>query len=292
MRAAAILTLLAASACSLTAGFDGFVGAGPSPDANRDGEIVPIGEGDDGGPGGPDGTDGGPGTDASTVDPNGPPRFVDGGSFCSGQTTTSFCEDFDVEDLPKKWLREGPYAKLTTHASKSAPNTFLVNVPATQAGGTFVSKVTHAFDTPATSMVVTFDFLPERIYVGASFFILAALEWTRAEQKYSLRLVYINGEVRLEESNLLPPPDAKDQYHPLFGVALGKWSKISLDVVASGATPGAQLSLDGVPVGTRETITPTVGIDARPTLILGAVFAGNPHTGWTLRYDDVTVTFR
>jgi len=73
---------------------------------------------------------------------------------------------------------------------------------------------------------------------------------------------------------------------------MGKWTRIKLDVVASGATPGVQVSLDGTPVGVRETITPTPGMDATPTLLLGAVFAGNPSTGWRLRYDDITVTYR
>ncbi len=107
-----------------------------------------------------------------------------------------------------------------------------------------------------------------------------------------MRLVYSNGSVRLEESNLVPPPNNKDAYHPFFTIPNGKWTRIKLDVVASGATPGVTISLDGTTVGVRESITPTAGLDPLPTLILGAVFAGNPHTGWTLRYDDVTVTYR
>lgn len=63
-------------------------------------------------------------------------------------------------------------------------------------------------------------------------------------------------------------------------------------MVTSGGSPGAQLSIDGTPVGAREALVPTPLVDPTPTLILGAVFAGNPHTGWTLRYDNVTVTYR
>ena len=289
-RALTGVCVLAASACSFTEGFDGFAGSSATRNSpsTEDGAITENSDSGDGistVDGRSDGGDGG------AVDPNSAPYFVDGGSFCSTQTTT-FCEDFDTQDLGKNWLREGAYGKLTSYTAKSAPNDFLLNAPATAATGTFVSKITHDFDTNATSTVLTFDLFPEETYLGTSFFILSSMEWTRADAKYSLRLVYSSGRIRLEESNLVAPPNNKDEYHPFFDLAVGKWSRLSLDVVASGSTPGAQLSADGVPIGTRETLTPTAGMDLRPTLILGAVFAGQPHTGWVLRYDNVTVTFR
>lgn len=283
-------SVLAASACSFTEGFDGFVG----PAENRSNSAL-----DDGSPGAGDSstapditTTNGDAGDGAIADPNTPPYFVDGGSFCSTQTTTSFCDDFDTAELSKNWLREGAYAKLTSHEAKSAPNDFLLNAPSTTAGGTFVSKITHDFANNASSMIVTFDFFPEKVYVGTSFLILGAVEWNRGDQKYSLRLVYSSGQIRLEESNLVPPPNNKDEYHPFFDLPTGKWSRISLDLVANGTSPGVQLSVDGVPLGTREALVPTAGMDARPTVLLGAVFAGQPHTGWALRYDNVTVTFR
>lgn len=286
--------LATSAACSLVAGFDGFVG--PRGDAGgvdgtddvvdrQRGLSAEVDAGVD------DETDGG--AEEGAVDPNVPPRFVDGGSFCSttGGSIT-FCEDFDTTELAARWLREGVFAKLTSYMPKSAPNVFLVDVPPTTTGGTFVSKITRSFDTPATSVVLGFAIEPKRVYLGSSFFILAALEWPRNDDKYSLRLVYSNGSVRLEESNLVLPPNNKDEYHPFFTLPENEWSRLTIDIIASGTTPGAQLSIDGVAVGTRETLTPTANIDPRPTLILGAVFAGSPHTGWTLRYDDVTLTLR
>ncbi len=296
LRSGLVAALAATAACSFTMGFDGFTGSdapagdGGSADSrvasDPDGGGSPV----DGSTAPDSGDSASPELDAG--DPNAPPIFVDGGSFCGTQESTAFCEDFDTADLPAHWIKEGVFAKLTSYAAKSAPNVFLLDVPESTAGGTFVSKITKAMDAPSTNLVVAFDFAPEKVNLTSSFLILAALEYTKLEMKYSLRLVYSNGSIRLEESNLVPPPNNKDAYHPFFTVPVGKWTRIKLDVVASGATPGAMVSLDGTPVGVRETITPTTGMDPTPTLLLGAVFAGNPNTGWRLRYDDITVTYR
>lgn len=294
-RVVASLLLAATAACSLTMGFDGFVGpAEGDGGSEREDDISTLhGAGDGGGSDAKLASGGDGATNDGGADPNVPPVFVDAGTFCTKPNSPStFCEDFDTADLSARWLREGVFGKLTSYSPKSAPNVFLVDVPPTTTGGTFVSKITRSFDTSATSVVLGFDIKPERVYLGSSFFILAALEWARADSKYSLRLVYSNGSVRLEESNLVAPPDNKDTYHPFFNLPEGKWSRVTLDIIVSGQSPGAQLMLDGVAVGTRETLTPTSGMDPRPTLILGAVFAGNPHTGWTLRYDDVMLSFR
>lgn len=295
LRGGLVAALAATAACSFTMGFDGFAaGDVASGDGGNDGRAPADPDG-----GGPavDGSSGDGGRDAASPevdagDPNLPPVFVDGGSFCGTQESTAFCEDFDTADLAVRWVKEGVFAKLTSYAAKSAPNVFLLDVPESTAGGTFVSKITKTMDAPSTNLVVAFDFVPEKVNLTSSFLILAALEYTKLDLKYSLRLVYSNGSIRLEESNLVPPPNNKDAYHPFFTVPVGKWTRIKLDVVASGATPGAQISLDGTAVGARETITPTPGMDATPTLLLGAVFAGNPNTGWRLRYDDITVTYR
>ena len=283
----------ATAACSLTMGFDGFEGTtsslegadtgAASPDASgrtdldvsTTGDLVEAGF-----------------VDVDAGDPNLPPVFVDGGSFCSTQESTAFCEDFDTADLPAHWLKEGIFARLTSTASKSTPNAFLLEAPETTAGGTFVSKITHALEAPSTNLVVSFDFQANKVNLGSSFLILAALEYTKNDTKYSIRLVYSSGSVRIEESNLVAPPNNKDEYHPFFDIGTDHWTRVKLDLVTAGATPGVQLSLDGTPVGTREALTPTPGMDPTPTLILGAVFAGNPHTGWMLRYDNLTVTYR
>ncbi|MDB4945897.1 MAG: hypothetical protein JWP97_5431 [Labilithrix sp.] len=289
-----VASLLATAACSFTQGFDGFAG----PEGNPDAAIDSTSGGDTGSVPGVDGAvpvDAGDGAvlDADAGDPNTPPVFVDAGSsFCGTQETTQFCEDFDTNDLPVSWVKEGAYARLTSYTAKSAPNTFLVAAPETASGGTFVSKITRVMDAPSTNMVLAFDFMPEKVNLGTSFLILAAVEYTKNAQKYSMRLVYSSGSVRLEESDLVPPPANKDTYHPFFTIPMNKWTRVKLDFTASGASPGVQISLDGAVVGAREALTPTVGMDPTPTILLGAVFAGNPHSGWTLRYDDLTVTYR
>jgi hypothetical protein len=292
LRSSVVAFLAATGACSLAVGFDGF--AGPARvalddggDASPDADRAPA----DGGVSNVDASDG-PAPEVDAGDPNTPPVFVDGGSFCGAQDGATFCEDFDTADLPVHWIHEGVFARLTSYTPKSSPNGLLLDAPETATGGTFVSKISRTFDAPSTNLVVAFDFQPERVNLGSSFLIVGALEYTMNDSKYSIRLVYSNGSVRLEESNLVPPPNNKDAYHPFFAIPTGKWTRVKLDIVASGATPGVVVSLDGVAVGPREVLTPTVGLDPTPTLILGAVFGGNPHTGWTLRYDDVTVTYR
>lgn len=289
----AALTTATAAACSFTEGFDGFAGNGNASDAGHDTSSSQE-------PSTPSGDDSGNTADSSNPgdaavdapDPNTPPVFVDGGSFCSTQDGTAFCEDFDTTDLPVHWTEEGAWAKLTSYEPKSAPNGFLLEVPEQDTGGTFVSKITKQLDAPSTNMIVAFDFYPEKVSLGTSFLMLAAIEYDKGTTKYSMRLVYSSGQIRLEESDLVAPPNNKDEYHPFFTIPEGKWTRVKLDIVASGATPGCQLSLDGVNVGTREVLTPTAGIDSTPTVILGAVYAAAPHTGWTLRYDNLSVTYR
>jgi hypothetical protein len=300
---------IVASACSMTVGFDGFSGGPDSGTPRVDGAFEPI---DDGAvapaerdsesplaetavdaPSADAGADAD--AEAAVADPNLPPTFVaDGGTtWCNSQSGTTMCEDFDRKDLGAPWIREGLYVKLTSFRARSAPNDLLINVPSTTSSGTFVSKITRSFAQTSRDLSLSFAFHPEKLTEGNSFLIIGAVEFLKAaDAKYSLRLVYLNGQVRLEESNLVPPPNNRDTYHPFFNVPVGTWSKIRLDLDLSATTPKAQITLDDVPVGPEVPLTPTTGIDHTPTLILGAVFGGMPHTGWTLRYDDVTMTLR
>lgn len=296
LRCGASLLFIMTGACSFV-GFDGFVGTDERMDVDNkendagtkspsrddpledDDDVPPLGDG---------------GIDENRPIQYAPPVFVDGGSFCTSTegTAATFCDDFDTEDLPSNWIREGLYGKLTSHEPKSTPNVFLVDAPQSAAGGTFVSKISRDFDDPSTHLLVEFDFKPERINEGTAFLMLAAVEWVRGASKYSLRLVYSNGSVRLEESNLVPPPNNQDTYHPFFTLPMNQWTRVSLDIEASGASAGVQISLDGKPSGKRAAISPSAEIDPRPSLLLGAVFASSPHTGWTFRYDNVTLTYQ
>lgn len=289
--AGASASALLVAACSLT-GFDGFVGPkklGASDDTSlpEDGDASSDAPSTDIGAENDAGSDSGP---AGEV----PPSFVDGGTFCaeSPNSTATFCDDFDSTPLDVKWVREGVFANLSTVSPRSAPNDFFMNAPANTGIGTFVSKLTRSFVVGSTNLVVAFDFFPEKVHDGTAALMLGALEWSKGSEKYSLRLVYGNGAVRLEESDLVAPPNNKDSYHPFFNVPVGKWTRVKLDVVASGSNPGVTVSLDDTAVGLRETITPTPGMDTTPTLILGAVYAANPQSGWALRYDNVTVNYR
>ncbi|HVH45217.1 MAG TPA: hypothetical protein VM925_22850 [Labilithrix sp.] len=293
VRTAAGLLLTATAACSL-ASFDGFVGSADPEERELSGaDATPTLKADASGiDSAVSSTSSDAGTDADAGDPNAPPVFVDGGSFCSGQSGTKFCDDFDTAPLSANWIREGIYAKHTSYRAKSAPNDFLVDVPPALGGGTFVAKVTKAFDDPSTNLVVGFDVKQERADLGTAALIMSAVEWTRGTAKYSIRLVYSAGSVRLEESDTEHPAD--DVRHGTFTLD-DKWTRIGLDIVASGGSPTMKVTLDGIAAPGLEAVAitpPTSGMDGRPTLILGAVFATNPHNGWTIRYDNATVTYR
>jgi hypothetical protein len=152
--------------------------------------------------------------------------------------------------------------------------------------------VTKGFDDPSTNLVVGFDVKQERVDTGTAALIMSAIEWTRGTSKYSIRLVYSSGSLRLEESDIDHPSD--DFRHGTFTLD-DKWTRIGLDIVSAGGSPMMKVTIDGVPAPGLDAVTlspPSSGMDGRPTLILGAVFATNPHSGWTIRYDNVTVTYR
>lgn len=279
------------SGCSLTAGFDGFVGPGgasPTPPVDAGGDRA-----DDADPPaletGVAETDAG----ADTSDPDAPPTFLEAGSsYCDGAGDAALCDDFDRHDLGYTWSREGLWARIVGSGALSPPNHFLVDVPAASGTGTFVSKITRAFSEPSSDLTLSFAFDPAKVDGGSAFLLVAALEFPRASAKYSLRLVYLNGQLRLEESNLVPPPLNEDVYHPFFPLPQGKWSRLRLDVVLAGPTPSIEIRVDDASIAGKEPLKVPAGIDLAPTLVLGAVFGGQPHTGWTLRYDDVRLDTR
>lgn len=295
LRTGAGLLLAVTAACSLTTSFDGFVGSSDPADggpSNNDGDSTAPGV--DGSNATEDGavTPNDGGSEADAPDPNTPPVFIDGGSFCSGQTTATFCDDFDKAPLAINWTREGAFAKQTSYQPSSAPNVFLVDAPASTSGGTFFAKITRPFETASTNLLIAFDIKQERVDVGTAALIMSAVEWTRGTKKYSIRLVYTAGSIRLEESDIEHPGD--DVKHGTFTLD-NKWTRVGLDIVASGGTPTMKITVDGIAAAGLEAVAllpPVSGRDDRPTLILGAVFATNPHNGWTLRYDNVTVTNR
>lgn len=283
-----------AAACSLAMGFDGFVGDKKETDGGSgqtsDGGSVATNEG--GQDSGPEVLGPGDGGDVFVPDPNIGPVFVDGGTTCKTTPGAALCDDFDAFDLTTNWVREGNYARLTSYAASSAPNNFLLSAPAQNSGGNFVSKISHAFDQDSGDLLVGFDIYPEKV-ADSAFLILGALEYTSGTAKYSIRLVYSNGQVRVEESDLVPPPNNHDVLHPFFTIEPKKWSRVKLDITLDGGSPTIKILLDDIPVGGSPlAATPTAGISWKPTLILGAVFAGAPHSGWTLRYDNVLVSFR
>jgi hypothetical protein len=212
--------------------------------------------------------------------------------WCDGAAT--FCADFDVGSLPSGFLTtSGTFLSLTTTNPVSKPNALLLQVPPDgSASGSFGGWLGHGFpNAVTTTMTLSFDILPETLSTTTSGMLFAVVDFIgNASARYSLRLVFTSGQARLEESFLTPP----DTYHPLFDVPSNTWSRLSLTVTFSGgAADTATVSIDGTPVGGgAQTLTPEVGVDWHPNLLIGAAFGGDPQTGWVLHYDDVVFDYR
>ena len=234
--------------------------------------------------------DAGPDT-ADTAPPNAPPTFVDAGAttFCSAHTSSTFCADFDEAPLPAGFTStEGAFISLTSTNPSSRPNDFLLNVPPQNGVGVLASKVTRSFPRSATGADVAFDLDPEKLNTSASGLLIAALEFTsNPAAKYSVRLAFNQGAIRVEESYLAPSP--ADIFHSVFSLAPGQWSRIRLELRfgADGGPSTLGVYVNDVLQGSKDALTPPLGMDGRPTLLLGAVYGSLPHDGWTLRYDNV-----
>ena len=51
------------------------------------------------------------------------------------------------------------------------------------------------------------------------------------------------------------------------------------------------VSVNGTVVD-NDPLAPPANVDLRPAALVGAVYGTLPHTGWTLRYDNITVDAR
>jgi hypothetical protein len=244
----------------------------------------------------------------ATVPLSAPPSWPEAGtaSWCTqfGYEAT-FCADFDESPLPSGFSAEdGAFLAETTSASQpsSGPNDLLLYVPQQPGSQAFGSKLSRQFQTSATTITLAFDIKPESLNTTSSGILFAALDFTEkaAPAAYSLRLAYNSGLPRLEESYLgtssvSTPPDV---YHANFNLPVGVWSRVEIDVDFGGGGTGdaggatETIFVGGLRQGLPETLTPPAGFDARPNLLIGAVYGTSPTAGWAIRYDDVTLTLQ
>ena len=226
-----------------------------------------------------------------------PPSFLDAGvmDWCSEHLGLGyvFCADFDETPLPAGFTAsDGAFLSQTSSSPSSGPNDLLLYVPAQTGSGSFGSKLSRAFDTPASNLVLAFDLDPELLNDTAAGLLFAGLDFLgNADAKYSLRLAWNSGAPRLEESFLGTPSDIP---HQNFSLALAAWSHVEVDITlpqidGGTATPSFSILVNGIVQGTSETLSPPAGFDARPTLLVGAVYGTGPTSGWALRYDNVTL---
>jgi hypothetical protein len=237
-----------------------------------------------------------------------PPSWLEAGtaSWCTQfGYEAAFCADFDETPLPSGFsAQDGAFLAETSSASEttSGPNNLLLYVPPQPGSQTFGSKLSRQFQTSATTIALAFDIKPESLNTTSSGLLFAALDFTEkaAPAAYSLRLAFNSGFPRLEESYLgsstvSTPPDV---YHTNFTLPMGVWSRVEIDIDfgsdGSGDAGGATetIFVGGLRQGIPETLAPPAGFDARPNLLVGAVYGTSPTAGWAIRYDNVTLTLQ
>jgi hypothetical protein len=226
---------------------------------------------------------------------NQPPLFLDGGdSWCTAQTTDTFCADFDRVPLPSEFSSlDGTLVSLTSTFPSSSPNALLLYAPPSDATGSFASKLSKDLPSPVTAIDLEFDLRAEVLNTTSSGLLFAAIDFVdNTHAPYSVRLAFNSGAPRLEESYLGTPPDI---YHTNFSIPLSTWAHIRLALTFStvgddgGTLQGSSaIYVNGSSVG-ADALSPPAGVTLRPTALIGAVYGTQPHTGWTLRYDNVTV---
>jgi len=225
------------------------------------------------------------------------PSYLDAGtaSWCDLHPGYAFCADFDETPLPAGFnASDGAFLLQTSSWPSSAPNDLLLLVPGQSGSGSWGSKLSRAFSTPASSVVVAFDLYPETVALGGLLF--AGLDFLgNANAKYSVRLAFNNGAPRLEESYLGSPADV---YHSNFTLSANAWSRLQMELTFPPTTDGGDadagtateaIYVNGVLQGTVEVLTPPAGFDPRPNLLVGAVYGTAPTAAWALRYDNVTL---
>jgi hypothetical protein len=249
-----------------------------------------------------------------------PPKFdAESSKWCEEAKATfndlEFCTDFDgqVAGVPGGFDLVETSAGTTLAVTSSQPSTkwndLLVYAPPTPNGvGSFSTKLTRQFtNEPTSKFTLAFDLYPEQVTVAANTAALVAVvEFTKVEPKYSLRLVSFGGRLRLEESRLIPGTDVIHDGTTGFPLELNQWTRVELEVVLDAvggggggpaAPPRARVSKgpgggppgrDGLTlVGTAELNVPDSIDRQQPTLLLGVAFGSVPHAGWALRYDNV-----
>ncbi len=227
---------------------------------------------------------------------NQPPLFLDGGdSWCTSQTTDTFCADFDRVPLPSEFSSlDGTLISLTSTFPSSSPNALLLYAPPSAATGSFASKLSKDLPSPVGAIDLEFDLRAEVLNTTSSGLLFAAIDFVdNTHAPYSVRLAFNSGAPRLEESYLGSPPDI---YHTNFSIPISTWAHIRLsltfapgDVEGGAPTGSSAIYVNGSSVG-ADALSPPTGVTLRPTALVGAVYGTQPHTGWTLRYDNVTVT--
>lgn len=256
----------------------------------------------DGLSGGADVADGGlvsrpDGGDANAADTSTTP--VDGGdgggNWCvMHQGDASFCDDFDTQGLAQwqKSERGGGTTTADTAAASSAPASMLSVLPALDGGlsGAFVYR---DMKVPVVEVAGDAEFRVEQTNTGSTLLQLMKL--------LELSPTAVNDELAWEVGVAINGVSRKlvvfqynyytSTYTELFTfptpIAVGEWTRLRLHLRLRGTFDGVvDLDVNGTRVATDLVAQPAFA-KAPFQLYAGAIYTVSPHTGWTVRTDNV-----
>ncbi len=254
----------------------------------------------DGLTGGAAATEGGPGAqdsgDASLGESSTP--LVDGGDggdagpWClTHKADAAYCEDFDTDGLAA-WDAviegAGGTTKPDPGAATSAPYSMLSDLPGANAGKVEAYIARKAL-LPATSASFDADFRLEKANTASSQLQIGKLLEidVNGDGTWELGLA-INDKRKLVvfQYNYASNGYAEAFVYPT-PVALGAWTRVGLHLRLQNTLDGVfDMDIDGARVATAVPVQP-LSAKSPFRLFIGAIYTSTPHTGWTLRTDNV-----
>lgn len=240
----------------------------------------------DGGPPDADGaTDAGPGTADSSTD----------GPWCTVNAPDAFfCTAFERTDLAQFQTTELDDATLTvdTTTSLSPPYSLLATAPQL-ANGTATAHGYLETRPSVSDVTVELGLRLEQASSGTEAMQIAKLVTTNGPLTWETGLALEGTSRRLFFYHY---NDRTGVYAEPFSARpqpVGDWSTLRLHLKLAASGPGTvDLDIDGTRVATGISVPSPPSVSSTFGFYVGAVYVRAPHSGWTLRMDNVVLDSR
>jgi hypothetical protein len=255
----------------------------------------------DGLSGGPALTDGGPGSSGEAGEASSAEASTSDGSLEAGgdagpwcathQGSAALCEDFDTKGLTA-WdaivAGGGGTTAPDPVAWTSPPYAMLSNLPAATSGKV-EGYIATKFSVEASDLVLDADFRVDKVNTAASQLQIAKLlQLDGSGDGIWETGVAVNDQRKLV---VFQYNYSTNGYAEVFAlpasITLGTWIRVKLHLHLQNLLEGTvDLDIDGKRIESNLPVQP-LSAKSRFRLFLGAIYADTPHTGWTVRIDNV-----